>query len=502
MIDYATKYRLKVSNTCDNDCIYCNFLCAKAKYNKTLKEIKKELKSLKKKRFKQIVFPCNTDCRKDFFEILKYTKSLNFIVTIETTGIKFFQQTFYEKTKNLVDSYDFIINLAYYDIINIIRVIKKISFYSLANIIIPITSYNCYKIKNFKTLLSNLPDVKNIIFLIIPPSPKIYKELSDINIKKNIKIIELPNEIKIEVTAKCNLNCQFCYNKNSFIREVPDLPKNDLFKIIDQIRELGIKKIRFTGGEPFLRNDIIELITYAAQQGIYITVNTNGILLNRYNLKLLSKKVDRFLLPFHFFEKKEINRLIKLISEIKKVGIDVVVNTILIKENIKKLELFYNLIKKINVRWFLARPIPTKENKVPINNNDIQVIIKKILGFREIIPIDNIPFCSFYPQEVEIFSQGARMCGIFDKLVISPTGEIKPCYSINEKIGEATKGELKKAWEIGLSYEIRKLSKFPLICKSCKYLYECLGGCRFAAYIENGSYDAMDPLARPEIFLR
>jgi radical SAM protein with 4Fe4S-binding SPASM domain len=85
-----------------------------------------------------------------------------------------------------------------------------------------------------------------------------------------------------------------------------------------------------------------------------------------------------------------------------------------------------------------------------------------------------------------------------NKLVIDPTGRIKPCYSINEELGRVGKTSIKKAWTLGLSSDIRKLKVFPKICKSCKYVYECLGGCRFAAKLVNGDYDSLDPLAQPE----
>jgi len=56
-------------------------------------------------------------------------------------------------------------------------------------------------------------------------------------------------EVIIELTGKCNLDCSFCYNKN----KKSSLDTNKIFEILEQIKRDGIKAVRFTGGEPFLR---------------------------------------------------------------------------------------------------------------------------------------------------------------------------------------------------------------------------------------------------------
>jgi len=77
------------------------------------------------------------------------------------------------------------------------------------------------------------------------------------------------------LTNRCNLSCVYCGRGNLEVRE---LKAQDIFSIIDKLKVLGTKMISFTGGEPLLRDDIGDIISYTRDSGIYANMNTNGIL--------------------------------------------------------------------------------------------------------------------------------------------------------------------------------------------------------------------------------
>ena len=89
--------------------------------------------------------------------------------------------------------------------------------------------------------------------------------------------------VRIAVNEKCNLRCIYCMPENG----VPFKPENNLLnpdeikQLVNILASLGVKKVRFTGGEPLLHNDIIELIQTAAfTPGIRsVHLTTNGVLL-------------------------------------------------------------------------------------------------------------------------------------------------------------------------------------------------------------------------------
>ena len=59
-----------------------------------------------------------------------------------------------------------------------------------------------------------------------------------------------------------------------------EMPMRQIFHVLDEAAGFGIKKIVFTGGEPFLRNDIFEICDYSSSKGLHNTITTNGVLID------------------------------------------------------------------------------------------------------------------------------------------------------------------------------------------------------------------------------
>ena len=85
----------------------------------------------------------------------------------------------------------------------------------------------------------------------------------------------------IELTYRCNLKCVHCYcsqDKNNEEIRSKELPRDEIFKILDSVERRGCLFILFTGGEPLLRKDFFEIYTYAKKKGFLITLFTNATL--------------------------------------------------------------------------------------------------------------------------------------------------------------------------------------------------------------------------------
>lgn len=92
-----------------------------------------------------------------------------------------------------------------------------------------------------------------------------------------------PVEVSLEVTRRCPLDCQHCYNNlemGDLGARNRELTKDEYAKILDELAEMGVIWLLFTGGEIFARKDFLEIYTYAKQKGFLITLFTNGILIN------------------------------------------------------------------------------------------------------------------------------------------------------------------------------------------------------------------------------
>lgn len=93
----------------------------------------------------------------------------------------------------------------------------------------------------------------------------------------------VPLQVAIEVTRRCPLECLHCYN-NLAMDDVEarrqELNKEEHFRILDELVDMGCFWLLYTGGEIFARKDFLEIYTYAKKKGFLITLFTNGTIVN------------------------------------------------------------------------------------------------------------------------------------------------------------------------------------------------------------------------------
>ena len=84
-----------------------------------------------------------------------------------------------------------------------------------------------------------------------------------------------PDRVSVNVTLRCNLSCTMC----TTCYDSPELSLTEIKNIIDQTADWGVEVFNPLGGEPFMRGDIEEVLSYAVSRGFYVTVTTNGTLI-------------------------------------------------------------------------------------------------------------------------------------------------------------------------------------------------------------------------------
>jgi len=92
----------------------------------------------------------------------------------------------------------------------------------------------------------------------------------------------VPLQVSIEVTRRCPLECLHCYNNlpmNDMEARRRELTKEEHFRVLDELVEMGCFWILYTGGEIFARKDFLEIYTYAKKKGFLITLFTNGTII-------------------------------------------------------------------------------------------------------------------------------------------------------------------------------------------------------------------------------
>ncbi len=113
------------------------------------------------------------------------------------------------------------------------------------------------------------------------------KTFAYIGIKKPLSMYA-PFLVVWDFTHKCNLNCKHCYSDSSAMRET-ELNTKEAVAVVNQLAEVGVTALAFSGGEPLTRKDFFEIASCAVRRGLYVSVATNGTLLTKENVRKLKE---------------------------------------------------------------------------------------------------------------------------------------------------------------------------------------------------------------------
>ncbi len=195
----------------------------------------------------------------------------------------------------------------------------------------------------------------------------------------------IPYSAQIELTLRCNAKCKFCAIPgipNSLKKE--EMSTDQIKKIIDQIAELGVLSLSFTGGEPTLREDLPEIIYYTGKVHKFVTgLASNGYYLPKLlednkleGLNYILLSLDYPIAELHDKMRgiKVFDRAIESIKLANKSGIKVIISTNVMTNNMKYLPELCNLAKSFNccIELFPCEDIIRKYNgqKYKIENMD------------------------------------------------------------------------------------------------------------------------------------
>lgn len=342
--------------------------------------------------------------------------------------------------------------------------------------------------------------------------------------------------IRLEITSACNLDCQYCHNKD-YANKENDLNTDEILKLIKNINQNNsIKKVLLTGGEPLMQKDIVEIISQLTNWGIKVDMVTNGISLTEKRLKELEDAgLKRIRLSIDEVEetstlrKGSIPQILwnkaKMIKE--KSNIELCVHTVCSPANVNQLVSIYRKLIEIGAeRWRvfeLGHQGGSIENKKIFDFdsyygdyiNETKKIIKEYIQNHQEqqldIEINNIFKTSFLkmqmPENIQIDWKAALKqkeqqspCNYVTdhQLTIRSDGKATLCqyfhnaiYDFKENNFNLEKTEKNK--RICVENEIKM--KDLKYCMNCKYLFNCNSGCRSRAkFLTNDILDA-DPVA-------
>lgn len=126
--------------------------------------------------------------------------------------------------------------------------------------------------------------------------------------------LDFPHDIYVHLTNKCNLKCPYCYNKDDRENKIklekaglvdPTLSTAEYKELITRLIDCGVKRLLLTGGEPLMRPDFVELITFTREYSkeVEIEILTNAILISDKMAEHLCKNVSTVTISLDGHEK-------------------------------------------------------------------------------------------------------------------------------------------------------------------------------------------------------
>ena len=312
-----------------------------------------------------------------------------------------------------------------------------------------------------------------------------------------------------EITYRCNERCTHCY-----LDVLPpgaklpgELSTDEAKRVVDELAELGALTISFSGGEVFLRRDVIEVAQYARQKGFAVRFFTNGILIKAALAdKIAAVKPVVVELSLYGSDAETHDGLTKVpgsfdltIRAIKLLlerNVRCIIKTPIMKENIHQIDEMKQLAADLGITFQYDLTI------IPKHTGDLSPLQHRptdtqLLGFlRERISPDT---WHLHPQGDDF-----RFCSIgMNSLNIGPYGEIYTCVGARVAAGNVRQGSLQEIWHDSPVWEETSnmnLANLP-VCSTCELRQFCIR-CHGTAAFEDGDLLGCSSVAYREARLR
>ncbi len=306
--------------------------------------------------------------------------------------------------------------------------------------------------------------------------------------------LRAPVNVTWEVTYACNLSCLHCLS-DSGRREKEELTTDQCRSVIDSMAANRVFQFSIGGGEPFMREDFLDLMDYAHEKGILTCISTNGTLIDENVAERLDHKLvyiqvsldgatpdsnDSIRGTGSFF------RAIKAVECLRKRDIPVSINTVLTRISLPQLDALSDLAQSFGAKFRVSRFRPSGRGKA--NWSRLNVSRAQMVAFSDWLSAhqDVSTGDSFFSVSHEDRRHlGLNMCGAC-KLTccISPTGHLYPCAFLQEDeflAGRLPQETFSLIWNYSPVFQaFRKLEIKS--CESCQRFDFCHGGCPAVAY--------------------
>ncbi|KZX17424.1 cyclic pyranopterin monophosphate synthase [Methanobrevibacter filiformis] len=261
--------------------------------------------------------------------------------------------------------------------------------------------------------------------------------------------------LRISLTNRCNLDCLYCHHDGMLPSNL-EMTSDEIYRILKIAKKIGITKIRYSGGEPLIRKDIVDIIKKTGTLNFKdISITTNGILLNQYAQDLKDAGLNRVNVSFDTLNPKTYKKITtkNFLKEAKsgilegyKAGLDPIKINMVVMKNINNNEIMdmFNFCKEYNFVLQLIELLKSENCSDESFNNEYHVDMEPIEKSLEKLA-HKIKTRNFMQDrkkyfidngEIEVVRpmDNTKFCENCTRLRITPEGKIKPCLLRNDNL--------------------------------------------------------------------
>ncbi|MFH1050408.1 MAG: radical SAM protein [bacterium] len=325
--------------------------------------------------------------------------------------------------------------------------------------------------------------------------------------------------VYLEVTDLCNLSCLYCYAEtNSKARR--KLKTGDIFNLIDDLANLGVLKIIFTGGEPLLHENIFEILRYTKSKKIDFSLFTNGTLLNEdtvlrlkdLNPQSIAVSLDSNHAEIHDMTrgKKCYSNVVKGIDLLNREGIPIRINSTILKginDKTSDIEDAISFFMHKGANAIVIGPVmaygkgrknthlvlpPSKMEQIA---SIFQRKAEEYKWKRDKDEMHSLKFSDTFNTN-KVIPHSTCGVGTF-ACYIRTTGDVIPCplfRDMNYCAGNVKEKKLDKIWSHSSIFESFRMNTVEDIpeCQDCSAKLNCLGGCKARVLMYDRKFDSPD----------
>jgi len=238
--------------------------------------------------------------------------------------------------------------------------------------------------------------------------------------------------LRMSLTRRCNLDCFYCHGEGN--SDADEMPLALVRKRLEEAREEGIKSVKFTGGEPLLRDDILDIIRHAKKLGFDdISMTTNGTLVGQMAGELKSVGLERVNIGCDTISAnlpKNLKRLKAHIIHARENGLGVKVNMVVMTVNQQEVPAMVAFCKRENVNLQLIELIDLGNRiykEFHVSLSDIDKSLEVAAGSVIVRAMQNRKRYILGRMYVETVRPSQKFCEQCHKIRVAASGEIKPC---------------------------------------------------------------------------